>query len=392
MSHFDSIDIFCEIIDNFGDAGVVYRFAREYKISNPHVNVRVIFSSIESVSPLITLNNSSSDSAVNFEINEYSDFTNKSHYLPAELIIEAFGCHIPEEFLLEIRKNSKLIINLEYLSAENWIEGYHQIQSLSEGKAIRYFFYPGFTPKSGGLILDSHISYSDEFPQHIRKKRLQKFLIKNFWLSENNDETIVVSIFSYEHDFTGLVKTFEIIDKPFYLLVFGERSQNSFRHLFQKLSFKRTTDVWIFKKVSVRFCQFLPQTEYDYFLNLTDFNIVRGEDSWARACLSTRPYIWHAYCQNEKYQLTKVEAFLKLIKVFYDDVDIFETYSEMLLQFNNRENNSYLAESETDYAGFITNLNTISKYQLQFRRYLVNNCNLIANLNNFLHECKNKLN
>ena len=44
----NSIDIFCEIIDNFGDIGVVYRVAKELKkIYNNQVKIRVIFNRID---------------------------------------------------------------------------------------------------------------------------------------------------------------------------------------------------------------------------------------------------------------------------------------------------------------------------------------------------------
>jgi hypothetical protein len=59
-----------------------------------------------------------------------------------------------------------------------------------------------------------------------------------------------------------------------------------------------------------RFFKFFPQEEYDDLLSVTDFNFVRGEDSWARACLSAKPFFWHAYFQKDNYQQVKVKAFL----------------------------------------------------------------------------------
>ncbi len=50
--NFGSIDIFCHIIDNFGDIGVVYRFAREFLIKNPFTVIRVFLDDLDTFSKI----------------------------------------------------------------------------------------------------------------------------------------------------------------------------------------------------------------------------------------------------------------------------------------------------------------------------------------------------
>lgn len=129
----NNIDIFCEIIDNFGDIGVVYRVAKELKkIYNNQVKIRVIFNRIDE---FLSIN----PSAKNLEIQEINGICyctyeyikkNMCTFSTANVIIEAFGCTIPEEYMNVAYENSDLILNLEYLSAEDWVEDFHLQESI----------------------------------------------------------------------------------------------------------------------------------------------------------------------------------------------------------------------------------------------------------------------
>jgi hypothetical protein len=43
-------------------------------------------------------------------------------------------------------------INLEYLSAEDYVERSHRLRSPQRCGLDKWFFYPGFTPATGGLL------------------------------------------------------------------------------------------------------------------------------------------------------------------------------------------------------------------------------------------------
>jgi uncharacterized repeat protein (TIGR03837 family) len=57
---------------------------------------------------------------------------------------------------------------------------------------------------------------------------------------------------------------------------------------------------------------FIPQDDFDYLLVECDFNVVRGEDSFVRAQLAGRPFIWNIYPQDDGAHLIKLQAFLDL--------------------------------------------------------------------------------
>ena len=69
--------------------------------------------------------------------------------------------------------SSDLLINLEYLSAEDWIEDFHlQSSPIGKGKLKKIFFMPGFTEKTGEFIADSN--FLDRCKDVCEKKNLSR--------------------------------------------------------------------------------------------------------------------------------------------------------------------------------------------------------------------------
>jgi hypothetical protein len=75
---------------------------------------------------------------------------------------------------------------------------------------------------------------------------------------------------------------------------------------------------------------FLPQHDFDAFLALSDFLIVRGEDSLSRAALSGIPFLWQVYKNNTD----KLQALLENMKPFFTEAD-FSVLENAFLTFNN---------------------------------------------------------
>jgi len=185
----NSIDIFCEVIDNYGDVGVAYRLAREFKRLYPNKKLRFIINQTEEIN-LIKKSN-------DIEIIAYKDISKIEN--SADLIIETFGCEIPKEYMNKAFKDSKLIINLEYFSAEDWVDDFHLQESFLGGNLKKYFFIPGLSKKSGGVLLDN------EFLE--RKKRVEEnkeYYLEKFGINEKYD--LIASVFSYEKNFDSLIK------------------------------------------------------------------------------------------------------------------------------------------------------------------------------------------
>jgi len=139
-----SIDIFCHVIDNFGDAGVVYRFAKEFKKMNPQCNTRVFIDDLKTLHSIVPQINAS-ESVQHFEEITFIDSSSLTSQDVeklgvADILVEAFACYIPEPVMDVAVFKSKIIINLEYLSAEDWVEGYHLKESLlNKGTAKNSF-------------------------------------------------------------------------------------------------------------------------------------------------------------------------------------------------------------------------------------------------------------
>ncbi|EGQ78472.1 hypothetical protein HMPREF9094_2386 [Fusobacterium animalis ATCC 51191] len=180
----DSIDIFCQVIDNYGDVGVTYRLAREFKRVYPNKKLRFVINQTEE----LNLIRKSED----IEIILYKDISKIEN--SADLIIESFGCEIPKEYMDKALKNSKLIINLEYFSAEKWVDDFHLQESFLGGNLKKNFFIPGLSEKSGGILLDN------EFLERKKKVEANKeYYLEKFGIKEKYD--LIGSVFSYEKNF-----------------------------------------------------------------------------------------------------------------------------------------------------------------------------------------------
>ena len=159
---FTSIDIFCHVIDNYGDAGVVYRFAKECLLARPGLRIRVFIDDVKplhdmvpGIDPVKTM-----QELDGVAFNSWDIITEDlvKEIGTADILVEAFACFIPDMVLETASRRPTVIINLEYFSAEPWIEGYHLKESLvGRGALKKYYFMPGLTPASGGVIIDTRM-------------------------------------------------------------------------------------------------------------------------------------------------------------------------------------------------------------------------------------------
>jgi uncharacterized repeat protein (TIGR03837 family) len=294
-------DIFCAVVDNYGDIGVCWRLARQ--LANEHgVEVRLWVDDLE---PLVKLRPDTNASLDNQNIDgvEVRQWPKAFPEVDAaDVIIEAFGCELPVSYVaaMAARDTSPVWINLEYLSAEDWIEGAHGLPSPHPRLPLtKYFFFPGFTPATGGLLREADYG-----------KRTAGFDAVEFraglCLPPITDPALTVSLFGYANPaLPGLLEAWVQSPRSINCLVpasvllpqvqafFGENSS-----LMQRGS------------LSVHVIPFLPQQDYDALLRLCDLNFVRGEDSFVRVQWAEKPFVWQIYPQAEATHLVKLEAFL----------------------------------------------------------------------------------
>ncbi|MBN1971079.1 MAG: elongation factor P maturation arginine rhamnosyltransferase EarP [Candidatus Delongbacteria bacterium] len=367
------IDIFCHVIDNYGDGGVVYRIANELTRSVISCEVRIFTDDIEPFSLFdkridrVNLHQKIDQ----IEIVHYSvlnhDFVGNLK-IP-DLIIEAFACFIPDLYINKAKNEGKLLINLDYLMAEDWVESFHKKESLLGYKSLRkFFFMPGFTESTGGLIQSNTHDFEED-----RKIELLDFVDKIFHF-DCKEYDFVASIFTYEHDFSNLVDSLDALNKKSLLIVFGEKSKISFKNI-------QLDDI---VNVEVLFSNFINQNDYDKLVSLCDFNFVRGEDSLARASLSSRPFFWHCYLEKDGYQKIKVEAFVNQLKKHFNLSPNTMDYFNNLYKINDRLNDSYLIDRGESYTNFLENIDRLQPNFESFSNFLRNNCNLISNLLSFI--------
>ncbi|NBX06238.1 MAG: DUF2331 family protein, partial [Betaproteobacteria bacterium] len=182
-------------------------------------------------------------------------------------------------------------INLEYLSAEGYVARNHGLPSpVLRGPAqgwTKYFFYPGFTPDSGGLVRNAWSGGSPPSPGIASKGERR------------------ISLFCYEPPaLESLLRFLEQQQRPTRLLVTHGRAAQAVRQLLAR------ADRALPAHLALEFLPALSQSEYDALLAGCDLNFVRGEDSLVQALWAGKPFIWQAYPQSDAAHRHKLDAFL----------------------------------------------------------------------------------
>ena len=292
-------DIFCQIVDNYGDAGICWRLARS--LSSIHgQEVRIFCDDLPTLNLLASGVDPSIKQKIDMQPWEASHANARHTVQIPDVVIEAFGCELPERYLagLFIAPVKPIIINLEYLSAEPWVIDFHGKASPQSHGIPKYFFFPGFQDEVGGLLLDPIPPEG-----HLVAKNIPDDL-KATW-SKLRPGAKQISIFCYpgaplKKWLADLGRLGENVDV---LLAHGHAEQ---------LSLYGEHPISLPNNIQLLSMPFVSQDEYDWVLSQCDFNIVRGEDSFVRAQLAGKPFIWHIYPQEDRAHEVKLAAFLDL--------------------------------------------------------------------------------
>jgi|TARA_B110000971_G_scaffold191908_1_gene203840 uncharacterized repeat protein (TIGR03837 family) len=321
--------IFSRAIDNFGDVAISLRLALQLsKQTNSQIILFTEFNStLETLVPKVAINSNVFVSG-GFEIRDIDrNFDGINH--PTH-IINIFNILIPNSYFNKISTPTRYII-YEYLSAERWVDNFHLKPSPSKNKYLqKIFFFPGFTKKTGGLLIEKDAN-------QVIKKNL------NFFLKNNNlIEKYSFSVFAYPH--TNIDNFLDAIDVlkihinmylPELMLVNKKISRDKFSQLITY--------------------PFLSFDDFDNLLANCDINFVRGEDSLVRAIFSGKPFIWQPYLQDNDTHLEKLNAF---IDFYFSDIrkPLFTIISTA---FHDWATGLLLPSSLND---FIENIDEIAKY------------------------------
>ena len=283
-------DIFCKVIDNYGDVGVCWRLAADLAARGQKVRLWC-----DDLSALTWLAPESVHQGVpGVEVVAWNEAPTPA--LPGDVVIEAFGCDPPPDFVgrMAQRVSPPVWINLEYLSAEAWVERCHGLpspQSSGPGAGLtKWFVYPGFTEATGGLLRETGLmdrrASLDRAPWlHSRGLTLQA------------GERLVV-LFCYANP--ALPALLQMLgDQPTLLALTPGPAQEQVHRLALPRGVRSIDLPW------------LSQTEFDHLVWSADLNLVRGEDSLMRALWAGRPFLWQLYPQSDGAHGVKSAAFLE---------------------------------------------------------------------------------
>ena len=368
-----NIAVLCKVVDNFGDIGVVWRLccqlSNQIKKENLTSKINLIVDDLVSFNKICN----SVDSNKSFQIVDninifnwndeklcYDEFS-KNDGENLSVILEVFQCGRPswmEKILFEDKLNRTVqIIMIDYLTAEKYAEDFHCLQSLTRSSKVQKVnFMPGFTNKTGGLIIDS------EWEQLCDYK---------------NNKTLLC--FTYDRNWDALAnacKKSNYIEK---VLIAPGKGFNSLKKSFYSYFIKDSN-------LKIEELSFMNQNKWDKMLKNCGVLFIRGEESMSRACLSGIPFVWHAYPQSDEYQLIKVRALLERMSVHFKCED-FKIIEKVWILINSAESEVEQEEFEKAILDFFDNAEKLVYGFREFALDLRKNGDLCSNLMTFI---KNK--
>lgn len=354
-------DVFCRVVDNFGDIGITWRLVRQLQREH-HWSIRLwvddlkSFQRLEARVYLHALQQVIED----IEIIHWGDPA--PDLIPYPLVLCSFSCDLPATYIAQLHQRPALWINLEYLSAETWVEGCHGLPSLRGDGLSSYFFFPGFNANTGGLLRERELlSQRNAWQKNIdsqhqllerlgvsakaleallpqptapsasreierrRQDKVHEFALppvihqnalssrrethhRSPPLSIQVQAARLVTLFCYPHaPIAQMLEALCADSRASIVLIPGG--------IAPELATGRRGPL---QQVYIERIPFVSQPEYDQLLWMADLNFVRGEDSVVRALWAGKPLVWQIYPQTEGTHLIKLDAWLKISNLSAD--------------------------------------------------------------------------
>lgn len=322
-----SLAIFCKVVDNYGDIGICWRLARQ--LQQEHGIAVTLWvddlQSFQRICPDLALNAEAQQLAgvmVRHWRNQESVFSAGD---VAHIVIEFFACDIPPGYIAAMANcNPRPVwLNLEGLSAEDWVEGCHTLSSPPRLSLTKYFFFPGFTDKTGGLLRESSLEEQRQLFQS-DQAAMTAFLAQ-FGVTPAEMASTKVSLFCYPHaPVSALFDAWQSGDAAITCLVpegVAVGPIQAFLGTEAAAGAAQTRGA-----LTVRVVPFVAQPEYDKLLWACDLNFVRGEDSFVRAQWAGKPFVWHIYPQDENLHHVKLRAFLQRYSAGIESLSALSLY------------------------------------------------------------------
>jgi uncharacterized repeat protein (TIGR03837 family) len=332
-----TVDILCKVVDNYGDIGVAYRLAKALSALRPALRLRLVVDRLDvfaalwpAVRPDLPVQDLAGPGGGRWTILDWNRPWGGLRDAPPRLVIEAFTCGRPDWYDAVLHDPAdpapRLHLILEYLTAESWADDFHLLPSLSPIPQVsKRYFMPGFSPRTGGLIHDAGFmaakarwdnvlqaldgaagqpGATDGGPALTAAATARETAIRAVGaeMPAGSGAAFWLCLFSYEHDYRALVADLTHhqagTGRQVLVLAAAGRSQPGFRADWEAAG----------RPFGVVWLPFLGQEAWDEVLLACDCAIIRGEESLARAALGGRPFVWHAYLQDDGYQRVKAAA------------------------------------------------------------------------------------
>lgn len=297
-------DIFCTVVDNYGDIGVCWRLVRQLAVEHG-LAVRLWVDDLGAFSRICPEIDPARDrqTAAGVDVRRWSPHFPAAAD-PADVVIEAFACELPDSYVAAMAKKQPAPrwINLEYLSAEPWVADCHGLPSPHPRLPLtKHFFIPGFDGKSAGLLRESGLL-----------ARHAGFDAGGWWAAHGGmpaADALTVSLFAYENAaVAGLLADWQNSVRPVRCLVTDSRVLASVGDALDRPL--APGERCRAEALDLQVLSFMRQEAYDDLLAACDLNFVRGEDSLVRAIWAGKPFVWHIYPQDDDAHRIKLDAFL----------------------------------------------------------------------------------
>jgi uncharacterized repeat protein (TIGR03837 family) len=303
-------DIFCRVVDNYGDGGVCWRLARQ--LAGEHGLAVTLWiddiATLAHIEPALDVR--CEDQVARSVRVRCATPERPARYFAPDVVIEGFGCGLPDAYrdAMAAAPRPPVWVNLEYLSAEAWVESAHVLPSPHPRLPLtRWFYFPGFTARTGGLLRELDLDVARR--AFLRSVDARRALWQSLGV-EAAAAGLNVSLFCYANPAL-----------PALLDVWAEGDEDVVCIVPEGIA-QAELDRWTGGAVphpgtpcsrgrlTLAVARFVDQEAFDRRLWSCDLNFVRGEDSLVRALWAALPLTWHIYPQADDVHMLKLDALL----------------------------------------------------------------------------------
>lgn len=302
QDHMYNCDMFCRVIDNFGDAGIAWRLAKSLA-TEKHWRVRLIIDDAATLAAMVPQVDACA-AVQNVQGIDIARWDEGFESPAADIVIELFSCFLPaqyEEAIAQALLTRRVAVAaLDYLTAEAYAEESNGLASPHPRYGYhKTFLFPGFSEKTCGVIYEAGLN--EKFEAFVAQGGPKRVLES---LGCECGQCLTLYFFTYpQMPVAAFARDIAADPRPLQILAAPGKASDMLADELEKLHAPH---------VRLVRAPMVPQEHFDEILLSVDAALVRGEDSTMRAQLAGVPLIWTLYPQKDDIQLDKLAAFAGL--------------------------------------------------------------------------------